>query len=68
MPHIMRIYGLMVFIAALLISPLLHPWMGQTPAILLVILPFALFSAVHYRRAAGRVKIGKQYASTPICG
>ena len=51
MPQTMRTYGLMVFIAALLISPLLHPWMGQTPAVLLVILPFALFSAVDIMRA-----------------
>lgn len=47
-----RIYGLMVFIAALLISPFLQHWTGKPAAILLVILPFALFHAVNYRRAA----------------
>jgi len=34
----MRTYGLMIFIAALLLSPLLQLWMGRPTAILLVTL------------------------------
>ncbi|WP_287603686.1 AMP-binding protein [Thiothrix sp.] len=47
-----RTYGLMVFIAALLISSLLQIWTGKPVAILLVTLAFAVFSAVNYRRAS----------------
>ena len=47
-----RTYGLMVFIAALLISSLLQVWTGKPVAILLVTLAFAVFSAVNYQRAS----------------
>jgi acyl-[acyl-carrier-protein]-phospholipid O-acyltransferase/long-chain-fatty-acid--[acyl-carrier-protein] ligase len=47
----MRVYGLMIFIAALFITPFLQQWTGQATAVLLITLPFALFSALQYRRA-----------------
>ena len=47
----MRVYGLMIFIAALIITPFLQQWTGQATAVLLITLPFALFSAIQYRRA-----------------
>ncbi len=47
-----RTYGLMVFIAALLISSLLQIWTGKPVAILLVTLAFAVFGAVNYQRAS----------------
>ncbi len=47
----MRIHGLMVFIAALMITPILQHWTGQATAVLLITLPVALWAAFHYRQA-----------------
>lgn len=51
MPHILRIYGFMVFLATLFITPVLQTWMTKPVAVLLAILPFALWSLWQYRQA-----------------
>lgn len=44
MPHALRIYGFMVVVAALVISPILQTWVTKPASVLLAILPFALLS------------------------
>lgn len=45
------LYGLIVVIVSLLCSPLLQHWVDRPVAVLLLVLPFVLFSAVTFRRA-----------------
>ena len=63
-----RTYGLMVFIAALLSNTLLQFWMEKPVAILLVILSFAAFSAMNYRRAACTSADWQTVRRPLICG
>lgn len=45
------LYGLIVVIVSLLLSPVLQHWVDRPVAVLLLVLPFVLFSAVTFRRA-----------------
>lgn len=47
----LRIYGLMVFLAALFITPALQIWVTKPVAVLLAILPLALLTGWQYRQA-----------------
>ncbi|MBU0655210.1 MAG: AMP-binding protein [Gammaproteobacteria bacterium] len=64
MPQLKRIYGFMIFVAALLLTPLLHTGLahlfaGQNSiflnawAVLLAIAPFALVAVIRYSRSDG---------------
>ena len=46
-----HLYGLIVVIVSLLLSPVLQHWVDRPVAVLLLVLPFVLFSAVTFRRA-----------------
>ena len=47
----LRLYGLMVFLAALFITPALQIWVTKPVAVLLAILPLALLTSWQYRQA-----------------
>lgn len=47
-----RIYGLLVFLTALIVVPILQQWMSKPVATLISILPLVLLSVVQYRQAA----------------
>ncbi|UOG93695.1 MAG: AMP-binding protein [Candidatus Thiothrix sulfatifontis] len=46
-----HLYGLIVVIVSLLLSPVLQHWVARPVAVLLLVLPFVLLSAVTFRRA-----------------
>lgn len=50
MQPITHLYGLIVVIVSLLLSPVLPHWVARPVAVFLLVLPFVLFSAVIFRR------------------